>query len=264
MIPRDTLSHEGLDPDDKELSLTFAKGLSVIQAFEGSQRGISMTEIARRVNLNRAVTRRLVRTMQQLGFVSFDRGRYELTPRILRLAHGFIEGRGISQIIQPILRQAAMDIGESVSFAMLDDHEAVYVAHAFVPSKFTLNMVTVGSRAPLLPTAVGRAMLAFLDEPSRAEIIATEELMAYTQKTETNHDRFLERLAAVRACGYSFAESEYVEGVSSLAVPVAGQQARIVGAVSIIFPLGVYTEPENVAVIANKLKRCAADIGATF
>lgn len=253
-----------LNENDKEISLTFAKGLSVVLAFEGKDRSLSMTEIAKKVNLNRAVTRRLVRTLEQLGYVSYDRGRYELTPRILRLAQGFIEGRGISQLIQPILRQSSHDIGESVSFAMLDDQDAVYVAHSFVPSKFTLNMVTVGSRAPLLPTAVGRAILAFLDDAKREEIISSEQFKAYTEKTETNHDRFLNLLAAVKERRFSFAESEYVDGVSSLAVPVFGSNFRVIGAVSIIFPSGTYTEAEIEPELVNKLKRCAADIGANF
>lgn len=112
--------HDMLNENDKEISLTFAKGLSVIRAFEGKNRALSIPEIAAKVQLNRAVTRRLIRTLERLGYVSFDRGRYELTPRILRLTQGFIEGRNISQIIQPILRQTSHEVGESVSFAMLD------------------------------------------------------------------------------------------------------------------------------------------------
>ena len=256
--------HDMLNENDKEISLTFAKGLSVIRAFEGKNRALSIPEISAKVQLNRAVTRRLIRTLERLGYVSFDRGRYELTPRILRLTQGFIEGRNISQIIQPILRQTSHEIGESVSFAMLDEHDAVYVAHSFVPSKFTLNMVTVGSRAPLAPTAVGRAILAFLGDEQKAEIMAGEEFRLYTDKTEINRDRFLEVLKTIRVRGYAFAESEYVEGVSSLALPVHGQSYEIVGAISIIFPTGQYVEADLPPDLLPRLKRCAADIGATF
>lgn len=253
-----------LDENDKEVSLTFAKGLAVIRAFDGKERSISMTEIAERAGLNRAVTRRLVRTLEQLGYISFDRGRYELTPRVLGLAKGFLEGRGIPQIVQPTLRKASDEIGESVSFSMLDGNETVYIAHSFAPARFTLNMVTVGSRVPLLPTAVGRAILAYLDEEQQNEIIRGSQLSPHTDKTETDPEKLLAILADIKAKGYSYAESEYVKGVSSLAAPVLGASAKVTGAVSIIFPEGRYALDEIIQRLVPVLERCAGDISLTF
>lgn len=256
--------HEMLDKEDKEVSLTFGKGLSVILAFEGRNRELTISEIAGKVKLNRAVTRRLVRTLEQLGYVSHDRGRYELTPRVLRLTHGFMETRSIPQVVQPVLRNTSHEIGESVSFAMLDGDEAIYIAHAFVPSRFTLNMVTIGSRVPLAPTAIGRAMLAFLDKPQREAMLDRLGLTPYTQHTVTDRKGFTDLLNSIRLSGFSFTESEYVEGVSSLAVPVLGKNAQVAGAVSIIFPQGQHDEQQLNERVIPKLVRCASDIGAVF
>ncbi len=256
--------HDLLDKEDKEVSLTFGKGLSVLLAFEGRNGELTISEIAAKVGLNRAVTRRLVRTLEQLGFVLHDRGRYQLTPRVLRLTRGFMETRSIPQVVQPVLRQTSHEIGESVSFAMLDGDEAVYVAHAFVPSRFTLNMVTVGSRAPLAPTAIGRAILAFLDKPAREAMLDRLGLPSYTQHTVTERNGFTDLLNSIRLSGFSFTESEYVEGVSSLALPVFGRDSQVIGAVAIIFPQGQYDEKELHDRLISKLSRCANDIGAVF
>lgn len=256
--------HDLLDKEDKETSLTFGKGLSVILAFEGHNRVLSIPEIAAKVGLNRAVTRRLVRTLEQLGFVSADRGRYELTPRVLRLAQGFMQTRSIPQLIQPLLRNASHEIGESVSFAMLDDDEAIYVAHAFVPSRFSLNMVTVGSRVPLAPTAIGRAMLAFLDKPKRDEILDRIDFTPYTPHTLTDRKALTDLLNFIRISGFCYAEAEYVEGVNSLAVPVFNSKSQVVGAVAIIFPQGQYGEGDINGRLGSLLGRCAADIGAAL
>lgn len=253
-----------LDENDKEVSLTFAKGLSVLLAFDAKDRAITITEIADKVGLNRAVARRLVRTLEQLGYLSCDRGRYELTPHVLRLSQGFIEGRGIPQIIQPILRNAAQEIGEAVSFAMLDESDAVYVAHAFIPAKFTLNRVTIGTRVPLLPTAAGRAILAFLDAGRLNAIMESSEFAAYTDRTETHRDRFEGLLRQVRERGYAVTDSEYVNGVASLAAPVFNPGAGgIVGAVSIIFEHGRYDEAALVD-MASRLKNCAGQVASTY
>lgn len=252
------------DENDKEVSLTFAKGLSVLLAFDAKDRAITITEIADKVNLNRAVARRLVRTLEQLGYLSCDRGRYELTPHVLRLSQGFIEGRGIPQIIQPILRNAAQEIGEAVSFAMLDETDAVYVAHAFIPAKFTLNRVTIGTRVPLLPTAAGRAILAFLDARRLNTILESAEFAAYTDHTETDRHRFEAVLRQVRDRGYAVTDSEYVPGVASLAAPVFNPGlGGVVGAVSIIFEHGRYDEPA-LAEMAARLRHCAGQVASTF
>lgn len=256
--------HELLDKDDKEVSLTFSKGLSVILAFEGRNRELTITEIANKVGLNRAVTRRLVRTLEQLGYVGHDRGRYMLMPRMLRLTHGFMEARSISQVVQPVLRSISHEIGESVSLSMLDGDEAIYVAHAFVPSRFTLNMVTIGSRVPLAPTAIGRAMLAYLDKPHRDQILDRLGLTAYTPTTVTDRKNFIDLLNLIRISGFSVTEAEYVEGVSSLAVPVFSSNGQIAGAVSIIFPQGQYTEEEIQGRLREQLTRCANDIASVF
>jgi len=256
--------HDLLDKDDKEVSLTFGKGLSVVMAFEDRNRELTISEISAKVHLNRAVTRRLVRTLEQLGFVSHDRGRYQLTPRVLRLTHGFMETRSIPQVVQPVLRNISHEIGESVSFAMLDGDEAVYVAHAFVPSRFSLNMVTVGSRVPLAPTAIGRAIIAFQDEAERNAILDRLGMTSYTPRTIVDRDVFAGLLNSIRVSGFSFSESEYVRGVSSLALPVFDRNGRVIGAVAIIFPQGQYTEAELHDRFVSSLHRCATDIGVVF
>lgn len=253
-----------LDKDDRELSLTFAKGLSVLLAFQGETCDLTISEIATRTGLNRAVARRLVRTLEQLGYVANDRGRYRLMPRVLRLTNGFMEGRSIPQVVQPVLRAASLEIGESVSLSMLDGDEAIYVAHAFVPGRFTLNAVTIGSRVPLAPTAIGRAMLAFLDRSKRDALLDQLGLTAYTPSTITDRKSFIDLLNLIRITGFSVTSSEYVEGVSSMAVPVLASNAEVVGALSIIFPQGQYTEEEIQGRLKEQLARCANEISCVF
>ncbi|WP_417589597.1 IclR family transcriptional regulator [Pararhodobacter oceanensis] len=256
--------YQRLDQDDKEVSSTFAKGLSVITAFDGSNRELTISEIATKMQLNRAAIRRLIRTLEQLGFVSHDRGRYQLTPRVLRLSRGFLETRSIPQVVQPVLRRVSHEIGESVSLAMPDGDEAVYVAHAFVPNRFSLNMVTVGSRVPAAPTAVGRAILAFLEPEDREAILDSLSLSAHTANTLVGRKELAAALDTIRRCGYSLSASEYVEGVSSLALPVFGGERQVLGAVSIVFPSGQYEEQELKDRVFGLLQRAAEDIGAVL
>lgn len=245
---------------DKEVSLTFAKGLDVIEAFAGTERRLSVSELAARTGLNRAVTRRLVRTLEMKGYARADRGQYELTPHVLRLIRGFIEGRSLPQIVHPILRRLAEEIGESTSFAMLDETEAVYVAHAFLPSRFTLNRVTVGSRVPLLPTAVGRVILAFLPAGERAALTARLAAAAPAPQTPDEAHRMATILADCQRLGYCLSDSDYVEGVASLAVPVFDGLQHVTGAISIIFPTHGLDAAEIAGRIAPRMQAGAAEL----
>jgi IclR family pca regulon transcriptional regulator len=89
-------------------------------------------------------------------------------------------------------------------------------------------------------------------------------LTAYTPNTLVERNAFSELLNTIRISGFSFSEAEYVQGVSSLALPVFGRNSKAVGAVSIIFPQGQYTEEEMHARLVSNLRRCATDIGAVF
>ncbi|CUH63641.1 Pca operon regulatory protein [Thalassovita gelatinovora] len=253
-----------LNGNDKEISLTFAKGLSVLLAFDAKDRSITISEIAEKVNLNRAVVRRLVRTLEQLGYLNVDRGRYELTPHVLNLSQGFIEGRGITQMIQPILRKAAEEIGEAISFAMLDHVDAVYVAHAFLPAGFTLNRVAVGTRLPLPQTAAGRAMLAYLDEARRERILAGSEFADFIQKTGMDRARFDDILRETHERGFAESEGDYVSDVASLAAPVfTPGMGEVIGAVSIIFERARYSAEDRANIIPH-LKACAKHVSSTL
>ncbi|WP_172299402.1 IclR family transcriptional regulator [Pseudoruegeria sp. HB172150] len=255
---------QALFKDDKEISLTFARGLDLIEAFAGAERRLSISELSAKTGFNRAVTRRLIRTLEKKGYARSDRGQYELTPHVLRLIRGFIEGRSLPQIVNPILRRLADQIGESVSFAMLDEAEAVYVAHAYLPSRFTLNMVTVGTRAPLLPTAVGRVILAYLPEVERAAIIARLAPTSHTPQTETDVGRLEKIFLECQRQGYCLSVSEYVEGVASLAVPVFDGMRSVTGAISIIFPTGGQDPAEFADRIARQMRQAAADLGGAL
>lgn len=239
--------------DDREVSLTFARGLDLLEAFAGPERGLSVAELAARTGFNRAVTRRLVRTLEKKGYAHHDRGLYELSPRVLRLIRGFVEGRNLPQIVHPILRRCAEDLGDSVTFAMLDGTEAVYVAHAALPARFTLNRVVIGVRVPLLPTAVGRCLIAFSPEVNARLLLA--DLGAPPEALP---------IRALRRQGYVLSDGEYIPGVASLAVPVLDGRGGLIGALSIIFPLDDHDPARLAAGMVTRLKAAAEDLGGAM
>ena len=67
----------------RDVSLTFIKGMAVLKAFDAANTHLTLPQIARITGIDRAITRRLVLTLVQLGYVQQKERVFSLTPRIL-------------------------------------------------------------------------------------------------------------------------------------------------------------------------------------
>ena len=111
----------------------FARGLSVIEAFGPEHARMSVAEVAQRVGRDRAVTRRLLHTLVELGFARTDGRQFELTPKVLRLGYSFLASVGLDSTLKPSLEELSREIQESVSVSVLDGDEVVRAHLAVEP-----------------------------------------------------------------------------------------------------------------------------------
>lgn len=243
---------------DTETSLTFAKGLAVLRAFDAGGKGMTMADLARKLNYTRATTRRLVRTLETLGYVTADNTRYTLTPQTLKLSLGFLQSRSIGQLIGPVLREESLVLGEPISLALLSANELVYVVHAPTSAKIETQGYTIGSSLPLATTAMGQATLAFRtvtdDTPSLLPDLPAPDRQALEHT-----------LAAVRAQGFAHSSNADEKGFCAIAVPAFGLKTEdAVGALGIVYPDGQYDTDHLLGVIVPNLKKCARYIATAL
>ena len=69
---------------------SFARGLQVIRSFSAESPRQTLTEVAGRSELTRASARRILLTLQSLGYVESDGKLFSLTPRILELGFAYL------------------------------------------------------------------------------------------------------------------------------------------------------------------------------
>jgi IclR family pca regulon transcriptional regulator len=204
---------------ERDISLTFAKGMSVLKAFDAANTHLTLPQIGRITGLDRATTRRLVLTLVHLGYVQQNERVFSLTPRILVLAGGFLQGRQFGKTVQPVLRAFSHRIGEPISMAMIDGYEAVYVAHAGGDTNTISIGFTVGSRLPLLPTSIGRALVAFSAPALRDDLIRNAPLQKFTAATVEDRDMIMKDITLTAERGYAFVDGEFEIGVAAIALP---------------------------------------------
>jgi IclR family pca regulon transcriptional regulator len=212
---------------DRDISLTFVKGMSVLKAFDTGSTHLTLPQIARYTELDRATARRLVLTLVRLGYVKQEERVFSLTPRILVLASGFLQARHFGKTIEPVLRSFSNQISESISMAMIDGNQAVYVAHAGADARSVSIGFTVGSRAPLLQTAIGRALVAASPLEQAKELIANAPIERYTELTEMDRGKIAQEIAASANMGFAFADGEFEAGVAAVATPVRSESGEV-------------------------------------
>jgi len=220
-----------LPEGDPDFVLSLARGLQVIEAFHEARRGLSVSAAAARTGLSRAATRRLLLTLESLGYAAHQGPVYHLTPRILRLGFSFVTSNSIATLAVPILEQLSAHIHESCSVSVLDGDEIVYIARSAPKRVMTIDLGP-GSRLPAYCTSMGRVLLAALPKAELEACLARVALKALTPKTLRDRRRLGAAIRRVHAQGYALVDQELELGLRSIAVPVVTQTGRVAAAMN--------------------------------
>jgi IclR family pca regulon transcriptional regulator len=224
----DLAVHEG-NPD---FVLSLARGLRVIEAFDGRSQGLSIADIARATELSRAAVRRLLITLELLGYIESNGRKYCLRHRVLHLGMSYLSSSSLATVSQPAVQKITDDLGESSSVCVLDGDEVLCVAGAVRRGLMSLD-VSTGSRLPVHCTAAGRVLLAALAEDQLPAHLERVEMKAITAKTIVSRDLLATDIRSVRKQGFSIIDEELEAGIRGLAVPIVSREGRVAGSLGV-------------------------------
>lgn len=205
---------------DRSISSTFIKGMEVLKAFDDTHTRLTLSEIAQITNLDRASVRRLTLTLVHLDYAQKNGRHFSLTPKVLTLAGSFLRGNQFGTLIQPLLNRYSNQVGATISLAILDDDEAVYVAQSTTYEEDVSFGFTIGSRLPLLHTSIGRMILAFSDPDWTSDMLCNAPFGQYTLETAMDREEIAQRVAVCRSQGYAIVDGEFEIGATGFAVPI--------------------------------------------
>ncbi|HUE43206.1 MAG TPA: IclR family transcriptional regulator C-terminal domain-containing protein [Candidatus Sulfotelmatobacter sp.] len=217
----DLAVHEG-NPD---FVLSLARGLRVIEAFDSRPEGLSIADIARATELSRAAVRRLLITLELLGYIEATGRKYRLRHRVLHLGMSYLSSSSLAAVSQPTVQRITEELDESSSVCVLDGDEVLCVAGAVRRGLMSLD-VTTGSRLPVHCTAAGRVLLAALPEDQLQAHLERIELKAVTAKTIVSREVLARDIRRVREQGFSVIDEELEAGIRAIAVPIVSKQGH--------------------------------------
>lgn len=211
---------------------SFARGLGVITAFDAEHPELTLSDVARRAGLTRAAARRFLLTLETIGYVRSDGRTFALTPRVLELGFSYLSALSLPEIVQPHLEALSREVDESVSAAVLDGTDIVYIAR--VPTRRIMSVrITIGTRFPAYATSMGRVLLAGLPDESVTAVLAASDLRSLTGRTVTDVASLADEVVRVREQGWSLVDGELEPGLRSIAVPLRARDGRVVAALNV-------------------------------
>jgi IclR family KDG regulon transcriptional repressor len=222
------------------------KGLLMIELLAENSGGLSLSQIAGDLGLNKSTAHHLAATLVAQGFAEQDPSSryYTLGSKFHDLAYTASAGRNLVGEAEPVLRALAERTGEVAHLMVLDQDQALYLHRVESPyATRGLQMASyVGMRSHLHSSSGGKILLAHM-APERARIILERKGMPrQTARTITGFDSLFKHLEEVKKQGYALDNEENQDGVRCVGAPVFNPGGRVVAAISLSGPAVRITE----------------------
>lgn len=218
-------------PERRDHVQSLERGLTVILAFSRHRPRLSLAEIAEHTGLTRPTVRRILITLQDLGYIRAVGREFALTPHVLALGYAYLSSLNLTEVAQPFMEELTATTGHTCSLAALDGEDAVYLSR--VPARRVMSItLTTGTRLPAYATSMGRVLLAGLPRRDVDTFLATAKLVPITPHTLTDVDELRARIDQVREQGWALVDQELEEGVRSFSAPVRDATGSVIAALA--------------------------------
>lgn len=238
---------------------TLDRAISVIDLFIRERRPLGVTEIAAELRIHNSIAHRLMATMEYRGLLekTADSGKYYVGAMAFEFGAIYMNNRFVTEG-KRLLPELAEKVGGSAHMAVLNKGMVLYLVNQEAPQSLLLN-APVGVRNPVNITALGKALVAWMEPEQVAELLKTHGLAVRTQHSIRTAEAFLAQLDEVREKGYSVDNEELVVGFRCVAAPVRDHTKEVVAAISAGGTTKMITM-ENLEQVADWVKSYAAAI----
>jgi DNA-binding IclR family transcriptional regulator len=236
-----------------------SKVLRIFETIQASAIPLALRDICQQTKINKTTAYRFVTHLEREGYLFRDNaGRYSFAMKLLHLAAHVDPQVALREVARPFLRELWEATSETVSFAVLDRTEVLYLEVLESPHVFRLAS-KAGFRRPVYSTALGKALIAFLPPEKRKEILGGQKFETFTPHTINGMRQFEKELEKVHRLGYAIDDEESVLGARCLGVPVLSHLREAIASISVSGPT-TRVDLSKIPKIVQKLQRAATSI----
>lgn len=211
------------------------KAVKVLNCFtQKSQWGV--TEISDSLGLNKSNVHDILTTLSSLNYVQKnDDGKYRLGIGIFSLSRALGDNFSVKKIALPYLQELSNITQERVYLGVGYRDEVLYLEAFYPTDSINLMRSLLGVRAKMYPTAIGKALLAYLPKDTIHQYIQ-RDLYPFTEYTITDPDLLWEELIKIKNQGYAIDNMEHEFGIKCVAAPIFDEKKQAIAAISISGP----------------------------
>ena len=210
------------------------RAVDILRCFEDDE-SLGLTEISRKIGLHKSTTFGLVSTLVHASLLEKNQKseKYQLGLGLFSL--GTLVKHDLRSVVEPFLIQLVEQSKETVNFVVRNGDSVMYISK--IESPHSMRICTqIGRHLPLYCTAVGKAILAFLDESEVRSILEARPLEEFTGKTMTDAEEIIKTLPCIRAQGYAVDDEELEYGLTCVAAPIFNSQGKPIAGLSVSGP----------------------------
>jgi DNA-binding IclR family transcriptional regulator len=239
----------------EDLGTSVGKALALLRAFDSGAPTLGVSELARRAQLPKSTAFRLLRTLEQNGFVERRGVRYAVGRSVFELGNltWYCRPRSLRDVALPYMVELLESTHQTVHLALLDGADVLYVEKLYHHLHVT-SPSYVGGRVPAQFAAIGKAMLAASDEQA-LESVPAEPWIRRTRHSAVDRSMLLAEIDRIRDEGVAFDNEEVKLGLTCVGAAITRSDGTVAG-LSIAGPTGRF-EPE---LVVSSLRRVAAAI----
>ncbi len=211
--------------------------LKILECFTIDETEKRVTQIANELDLAKSTVSRLLKTLLNKGYVKKnpETQKFSLGTKILTLYSSLMAEMEVVKEAHPILEALVKETSESVQLAELEGSDVIYMEQ--IKSNYPMQIFAhIGRINPVHCTSSGKLLLAYQDVEVIEDILS-HDLKKYTSRTITDVDILKRELLEIRGLGYCFIESEFIDGIVSIAAPIRDYNKKVIAAVSLVGPI---------------------------
>jgi len=205
----------------------------VLESCAASHRALSLADLVERTGLPKTTLHRVCWKLVELGMLDHGDDGFRIGTKLFALGGMNPRLRRLRAVAMPYLHALATHSGWVVNLAIPSDGRALIVEEVFGRGHPAPLARMCGATMPLHATAIGKALLAGLDEDELGATLGDAALKPFTRSTIVRPSVLREHLAGIRGRGVAFSHQEWRLGTSGVAAPVVAD-GETVAAVAVV------------------------------
>lgn len=210
------------------------RALDILSLFSKARPSYRLTDIAKSLDLRISTVHGIVSTLEQNGMLIHEQHtrQYKLGPKVCELGSHYASSLAINLHSSDLAHRLAQSTNLSILVGIWNNNSVLITLFA-VPQNIWSTAHNFGPRVIPYCTAVGKAILAFIDREVCMDYLMNEQLIRHTNHTLTTIEKILNELDQVRKSGYALNKGEFMVGRTGLAAPIWGPGKTLEGALVI-------------------------------